>query len=405
MKPKTIDKWETYVPEGKLDGIRKLLATPLTTPLPPATQATIKATTDTTWLAMNEGTQRMMENTSVRPDAANTIGITHAQDKRRVSKKVTINSKKRQDSPTVKMEEEDDRPHKMLVVPPVAMLDTLPIEDLEQHHTRDNQLALFALNMERQSRSSTDFVINTPPAVDVLAYCAQYKDAAPWYAPMVNAVAASQQYSFPDIPVLRHSVLRTFLRVPTGGERPCFNLDREPMAHERVVRCIAHRMSEERLGAGKGFRLRELILTSNEAMGKIPEYCYLCHLWTYLQASIEQRDKATQRNASSSSARSFKCINKFMVIVDTPGEYDLNKMLTCDKVSAGIWGPVPLFNENNYVVSTTPVSEGSLPCFIETENLFWLTRVSLPLIESSSKRSSNRSGHTLAASASSNLHH
>lgn len=478
-----LQKWETYVPEGKLDGIRKMLepepaagkpaaaAAAAASKLVPVDQSKIKSISDTTWLAMNEGATRMIENASVRSDAANVMGKMHAEDKRRITtaataavaavaggplkkkltfgrpapaaapttapsgplppvaaaaappapkglespkkKKIVIKSKKRAVEDVEPAEEQtlspsggeggDGRPTKMIIVPPQNVLEALPIEDLEQHHARDNQLALFTLNMERASRNAADFVINTPPAVDILAYCAQYKDSVPWYTSMLNAIANDSQYAFPDVPVMCHKLLRTFLRAPTGAERPCFNLDREPMAHERMVHCIAHRMSEERLGKGKGFRLRELILGGNESLSKIPEMCYLCHLWTYLMASIRQRDKGA--TPEGGGAGRLKLINKFMVIVDKPGEYDGNKMLTSDKVAAGIWGPVPLFNENNYIVSTTPAHEGSIPCFIETDNLFWLTRVSLPLIESSSKKSSSRSDHTLAPSASSNLHH
>lgn len=206
--------------------------------------------------------------------------------------------------------EEEKQPAMEMVPLPQVMPPSLPILSLEAHQRRDNQLALFALSIERPHRATNDMIINTPPAVGVLNYCSQYKDEMPWFAIMHKVVADSGgRLSFQKIPVFRRSVLVTFLRQPDPKcpyERPCGNLDREPRAHEGKVRCIAHRLSEELWGEGKGFRLREMLFSKEhteinatldnnarilrdktgerivdprEHLPHIPELCYMCHVW------------------------------------------------------------------------------------------------------------------------------
>jgi hypothetical protein len=114
----------------------------------------------------------------------------------------------------------------------------------------------------------------------------------------------------------------------------------------------------------------------------IPEMCYLCHLWYCLHDSIQQRDKVderTRKNQIEGYTEHITILNKFMVFVDQPGEYDRTKMLLSDKVDSGIWGNIPLYNDNNYECVKTNGVRG----FEESDNLlFHQTQVTSDQISS-----------------------
>lgn len=453
MKALPIQNWASYVPDGNLDTLRKSLNSTIDPKLPaqliPVTQSQVKATTDVTFVSMNQAAVNLIRQSSGKHAdvVVDKFEQQHQNDQhaKYVAKQEKKKAKKKRLVPeesTVAVEPTittSEKKHKS--VPPVTSVDELPIETLEQHNRRDDQLSLFALNMKRIAKPLNDIIINTPPATAVMAYCAKYKSEFPWFAPMHNLVASSDTYDYPDVPVIAHATLVNFLREPDRRmpfERPCFNLDREPHKHEVRLRCVAHRISEERLGKGKGYRLRELLMPDTQTkiynamehgkdpsihLGPIPELCYLCHLWTTLHDCTYQRDKADERlrkDMTDDTNPNVVIINKFMVShffllfaksanvayakvdIDKPGEYDRTKMLASDKISMGIWGPFPLFNECNYVCSV----KNGLRCFDETDNLlFRLTRVSLPRIESLNQKDSVRSNPTLAALVSSHSHH
>jgi len=303
-----------------------------------------------------------------------------------------------------------DRPaEKTVTIPPKKKASDVPrIEDIEQHNVRDDQLALFALNM---SKGFSNYVINKPPQIDVLAYCARYKNEMPWYISMQHYIASSaESYDYPDVPVLSRVAIQDFLRIAQNpGERPCINLDRDPFEGENRIRCAAHRLTAKPENGGRGFKLRELILGDtltrvNEAIAKkqdfsqildpVPDMCFLCHLWLYLKDSTFQRDKKTQ------ASDKVVIINRFMVMIDIPGEYDRNKMLMSDKVNTGLWGPVPLYNEGNYIVHQR---ENRIE---ESANLlFRLTRVLSPPIGTSQTNASIRSNLTNVTPSTGILHH
>ncbi len=447
MKPLPVSKWQTFVPEATLD-IKPTQTTPsrkMTLKLTHVNQSKVKSVNDTTFMSMNQATVNLMKQTASNPEPLLRL---HQQDQQ--NKAASKSEKKKRtiaaaddegvDEEDIRDdyvhvnnadEDEEDRIQKTVRaqkrhVPPAGPMQTLPVEDLEQHTKRDDQLALFALNMSRYDRPTTDVIVNTPPSNTVLAYCAKHKDKFPWFTPMQAFVASSELYDYPDVQVVSREAILPFLREPNpraGYERPCVNLDREPYEREGKVRCIWHRISEERLGKGKGYRLREFIIGAanayiNEAiehkqdprvhLTSSPEMCYLCHLWMYLGDCTNQRDKADERMRRDMTEEgeddTVVIINKFMVIVDQPGEYDSRKMLAADKVSAGIWGPVPLFNEGNY----THTVQGGLRHVIESDNLlFRLTRASQPRTDSLSaqKSSSVQSNHFFAVPAALNSQH
>jgi hypothetical protein len=82
-------------------------------------------------------------------------------------------------------------------------------------------------------------------------------------------------------------------------------------------------------------------------------------------------------------------INRFMVMIDQAGEYDRTKMLVSEKVNTGLWGPIPLFNECNYIVHSREQR------IEESANLlFRLTRVSLPPIDVIPQKASTQYNRT-----------
>jgi len=252
-------------------------------------------------------------------------------------------------------------------VAPPAVAPT-QIETLEQHRVRNDQTQLFAVNIERPHRTAPlEAIINTPPAVGTLRYCATLPTSdVPWYAVATEAIARRPNMGFPRTPLMRRSVLLTFLRAPDPQqpyERPCFNLDRNPYNHERGLRmrCVAHRMSAEQLGEAKAFRCRELLYNGQMVkihaalatrgaedprhhLHDIPELCYMCHIWLTTEAALDQRNKMAAPTADDMLI----IFNHFMVMIDQVGEYSRHATLCSADVSIGIWGPFPRWNERNY---------------------------------------------------------
>jgi hypothetical protein len=191
---------------------------------------------------------------------------------------------------------------------------------LEQHKRRDDELALFAVaTIQRpHQRPTNDMIIQTPPVVGVLQYCAKFKDSDAWYKPMSMAIASHPELSFPDTPLMTRDVLMTFMREPDPRatyERPCFNLDRNPHEHEGRVRCIAHVLSERIWGKERAFRLRELLFEHQnikinaaleaaaavkgaakvqdprDFLSPVAEMCYMCHVWMTTEACLNQKNR------------------------------------------------------------------------------------------------------------------
>lgn len=269
------------------------------------------------------------------------------------------------------------------VVPP-----ELPIKTLEQHKRRDNQVALFALQIERTHQQKAPELTTKPPTVvNVLSYCAEYKDEMPWYGQYYDTLSKNANLNFQKIPLLSRAFLQDFLRVPNPNviyERFCFNLDRDPMEHEGRIRCVAHRLSEKLLGPGKGYRLREILFPNQVTMvekamvekrdpriclSPIAEMCYLCHIWMTTNAALDQKnnlDKQRTKDMTVTPTDKPQMVairNRFMVDIDTVGAYDRHKMLVSDDVGLGILGPFPLWNERHYI----PVKGG----FEESEELLF----------------------------------
>jgi hypothetical protein len=268
------------------------------------------------------------------------------------------------------------------IIVPLTRAPNIQIEEIEQHVHRDNQQAIYALSLGKSGG-----IINRPPQIDVLAYCNRYKDEMPWFLSTQTFIAsAAEHFDYPDVPVLSRSFILDFLRAarPLDGERPCINLDYEPCVGDQRTQCVAHRLSSKPENGGKGFRLRELLFNNNSSsragvLDPVPDMCYLCLLWQALKNSTHQRDKKVDKDK-------VVIINRFMVIIDQPGEYAREKMLISEKVNTGLWGPIPLFNECNYIVHSREQR------IEESANLlFRLTRVLLPQTDATPQKASTAS--------------
>jgi hypothetical protein len=360
----------------------------------------VNALNDATWAAVNEATARLARQTgeshvaralerankqSAAERAATKERVVQARKERlaaaaAAAEAVAATDEKEEAAATRKRRDRET------VALPAVMPAEIPIRTLEQHRRRDNDAALFALpqHVDRPLRPTDQVLGSVPPATAVLSYVARYKDAHPWYGRMQDKVANTPGLSLPRTPVLSRAVIETLMREPNPAcpaeERPCFNLDREPTAGDQRVRCIAHRISETRLGPGRGYRLRELLRVEQmqainaarrraqadptfpfadavaAVLTPVPEVCVLCHVWFANQAAWAQRSahEAAMRNdltgVDADAARDLRRVhNSFMVVVDVVGEYDSNWMWTSDNMAAdGMWGPFPLFHEQNY---------------------------------------------------------
>jgi hypothetical protein len=142
-------------------------------------------------------------------------------------------------------------------------------------------------------------------------------------------------------------------------------------------------MSAQRLGLDHAFRCRELWfgpqnVCINEAiehnervrrtggkeddprrfLSQVPEYCYLCHIWMTNGACLDQKERLQRAPDLTTVAPKVPVINnRFMVMIDKEGEYDRHAMISDDGTSRGIWGPFPLWNQNNYVLRGTAWEE------------------------------------------------
>lgn len=379
-----LELWNRFLPPtGQLD--RSALA-PLQQPPPqppPAPLGASKspATRDATWLGTNQASTRLTRQNVVAKtaptlladlkDRNNKDATEHQARKDKYKKKPAASAAAAAAAPTgaVPALPRTMAP-KAVAVQEVAPPAVAPaqIETLEQHRVRNDQTQLFAINIERPHRTApVEAIINTPPPVGTLRYCATLPTSdVPWYAVATEAIARRPNMGFPRTPLMRRSVLLTFLRAPDPHqpyERPCFNLDRNPYNHERGLRmrCVAHRMSAEQLGEAKAFRCRELLYNGQMVkihaalatqgaedprnhLHDIPELCYMCHIWLTTEAALDQRNKMAVPTADDMLV----IFNHFMVMIDQPGEYSRHATLCSADVSIGIWGPFPRWNERNY---------------------------------------------------------
>jgi hypothetical protein len=449
LSMRALKSWQSYTGPVKLGNLNikttaeNTAAQTAPPPLKAVSQSQVKSANDDAFDAANQANINLMKRS--HPDsvtAAAPLEEMHAfsVEKKRDDAAKTIEKKpsKREratTTTTTKKSATSPKQQHRQVKKIASANEVIPIEKLEEHLVRDNDYALYSTRVADSGRHVNNIIVATPPASEVLAYARQFTENKKWFTSMTMHISNTETIDFPDVPVKSRVELLNYLHEPdpkVHWQRPCCNLDRTPLPYEKTPRCIAHVMSEEVLGQGNGFRLREIILNdavirinadppgSNpmDHLGPIPEMCYLCHLWTALQDCTEQRDHIEQQEQERKDLTSLDTlyddnvviINRFMVMVDRLGEYDRTKMLSGDQVKLGIWGPFPLFNRQNYVYTANyphgPDGPTGLRGFVESDNLlFRLARASSDRTECSQKTLSTQSTHTQSVSLSTLLHH
>jgi hypothetical protein len=293
------------------------------------------------------------------------------------------------------------------------------IQSMEQHNRRHQELELFAAQVERPDKPTTDMIIQTPTMVQILAYCKKFENMRPSLDQYMQELANHPNLSFQKLPVYTRQTLQAFLREADphlNYERPCFNLDRDPRQGEAKFRCVAHYLSEKQLGPGRGYRLRELlfpeqIVSINQVveveqgdarsiLNPMPEMCVMCHIFFTNQVAMDQKNKAEERaNQDLTTERPLRApliriANRFMVTIGSEGEYDPRRMLVSNNVALGVLGPFPLWSERHYQAC---MLNRNLRGFVEAPVLvFRLSREPSQQIESSNTSGSMRSTPTNA---------
>jgi ubiquitin len=189
---------------------------------------------------------------------------------------------------------------------------------MDIHKQRD---AMFIRRLQETGRVSAPNKL--PAMVDVLNYIAQIPNQPLWFKASQHAIINSKSLKFPTMDVLTRAFIMKHMRTPMGNELPCQN----------------NICESERLG---GFRIRILDIKDNY-------WCYLCHLSYTNHLYVESL------NRKQDTDRVYQ-IHYFMVQVDVPGEYRLDKTLIGEKDVRGLFGPFPVYNVNNYTQIVT--SEG-----------------------------------------------
>jgi hypothetical protein len=177
-------------------------------------------------------------------------------------------------------------------------------------------LQSYALEKESLLEIPTTTHEQLPSMKDVLSYISHLPTRPFWYqATQENIINSNALKKIPNLDVLTRGYIKPFLK---SGPYPCKN-----------IRC-----ESERLG---GFRLRIL-----QMPGKSDGvWCFLCHLFETNKLYFESL------NRKHDSHNNYQ-IHYFMVQVDVPGEYRLDRTLDNEKDVRGLYGPFPIYNVNNY---------------------------------------------------------
>lgn len=248
--------------------------------------------------------------------------------------------------------------------PPPPPVDSEPAfipQDL-QEYTLGSQEAIY-LHRMKQKGPLEDVVQKRPQYKEVIEYIQSLKesDQPNWYKTSVSAIVSNDHLNFPNPPVLTRSYISEFMREcttssPQEWERPCSRPD-----------CISKRNG--------GFRCRELLMPADLGhIMSVPEaerkkhlpvligWCYLCHLEDVTDSYLKNLRKTDEMRREDG----IRQIHLFVVQVNVPGEYKMEKTCLGDEKFCGIFGPVPLFSPTNYQVSKT---SAGLRCWLESDKL------------------------------------
>jgi hypothetical protein len=185
------------------------------------------------------------------------------------------------------------------------------------------------------------------------------KEQPPWFEASQHAIINSQTLEFPSMDVLTRRYLEPFLREPdkrSHVERPCSHATCESI----------------RLG---GFRCRELLMPEQLAkvqatrqtrdLPVVQGWCFLCHLFETNRLYWESLNRIQSKTQKTNDQPTVQ-IHHFIVQVDVPGEYRLDKTLMGDRVCMGLFGPFPVYNSNWYKAVRL---ENGLQAWLESDSL------------------------------------
>jgi hypothetical protein len=251
--------WSTLIPDelNILDAIEPI---DKNDKLETVSQKQVKAVNDATWLSMNEAGLNMLKQTVANQNIKEVIEplqTLQKEEKQQIVKEVHQKKTNKKGKRMLKKDEatpvntREPKQIKHAVVAPLTKLNHFQIATIEEHNQRDNEFELFKAKMPI-NKNTSNLLVPAPPLNrdKALAYCAKYRHETLWYNSM-NKFISNTEYSYPDVCILSRKVLITFLFEPTKDERPCINPITD--VHAGVnFRCVAHRLSESKLGKGLG---------------------------------------------------------------------------------------------------------------------------------------------------------
>lgn len=349
-------------------------------------QNNIKSLNDTTW----ELTNNLDKHIILQTGQLDVVEKRKLHDKEQQEKNKRAKRKKKKKK---KKQEPEQEPQILNPCPPsepqvekvlpLNIVESLPIMDLEDYNLSGDENVMFINKLKKQDYSHDNIISRIPPQREIMRYCAKHKDKLPWYSYNQAYVTNTEGIDFQKMEVVNRDYIAQFLREcdPNAPEeRPCLNLDRDPVQGDTFSRCESHRISEKRLG--KGFKCREFLMPTifgqieaakkhnrrkpkqkqidaSQWLPEVPEFCYLCYLKFVNRCYFGKLHSDVERNESDFTEQSNNDIDenvifhKFMVPIDSDGEYKLDCTLTGDENPKGIVGPFPLYNCKAYTPEKT----------------------------------------------------
>lgn len=256
---------------------------------------------------------------------------------------------------------------KKLIPPPRDIVPVKPPEkkkEEEKEKRTVKSLHEYAVEKEKLLEIPTKNHEQLPSMKDVLSYISRLPTRPFWFkASQENIINSTALKKVPMMDVLTRGYIKPFLK---SGPYPCRN-----------IQCESERMG--------GFRLRILQMPGkNDGV-----WCFLCHLFESNKLYFEslnrheqheferkfkdmvdtddllptlENAKALLKSGNKKLPKDFKAfverweketncnyqIHYFMVQVDVPGEYRLDRTLDNEKDVRGLYGPFPIYNVDNY---------------------------------------------------------
>lgn len=241
-----------------------------------------------------------------------------------------------------------------------AIKDSTPIQPrtLEEYAMEADD-EIFVDRLKKSKKLADARVSELPPVVDAFQYVSQMVDKPPWFIE-AQKILLENYKNAPELVSLTREYLQPSL------------IEYKPSSLDHVEPCASPpNMCESEIQGG--FRCRALLFPNQIAVKDRIGYCYMCHLYKTNQLYVLARDRANELEE-----KDLFCIHSFIVHVNVPGEYKLDKMLPgLVTGKEGLYGPFPAYNRNNYRVINRSVD--GLQQWVESDELvFRLPQVASP---------------------------